>query len=301
MGRPATDVTRLVARLRELAPKPGDTIERMRRDHDALLTRLPQPSDVAFVSETGLARPAEWIVPRGVPFEPGSGRVLLYLHGGAYAFGSMSSARRFGALLAQAADAPTLSLDYRLAPEHPFPAGVSDALESVSWLMNRGHRADQIFIAGESAGGGLTLATMIALRNRDLPMPAGGICISPWVDLSLPPGSIDENTSTDPQIARWLLERTATHYLAGASATDALASPVHADLRGLPPLLIHVGNAEGLRDDSYRLADRASAAGVDVTLQSWDGMFHVWHVFAPRLTEAAEALAEIDRWVTQHG
>jgi acetyl esterase/lipase len=153
-------------------------------------------------------------------------------------------------------------------------------------------------LCGDSAGGGLTVAGLVAVRDRGLPQPAAGVCLSPWVDLTLTAASIDANADRDPQVGREFLERAAQHYLAGHDPRDPLASPVFADLGGLPPLLIHVGGDEALLDDAHRLAEAADRADVDVTLECWEGMIHVWHGFGPRMPEAGAALASIADWLT---
>jgi epsilon-lactone hydrolase len=227
-----------------------------------------------------------------------AGRVVLYLHGGGYVIGSPRSHRHLAAAIATAGQAAALLLDYRLAPEHPYPAAVDDAAAAYRWLLDQGIAPGQIVIAGDSAGGGLTVAALLALRDARLPQPAGGVCISPWVDLTCSGASYRTKAGADPIVQRTGVEEMARAYLGAAAPRTPLASPLFADLRGLPPpLLIHVGSDEVLLDDSTQLADRARAAGVDATLEVWDRMIHVWHWFLPMLDEAQDAVDGIGRFI----
>lgn len=217
---------------------------------------------------------------------------LLYLHGGGYRIGSPASHRHVAAALSQAVGVQTFVIDYRLAPESPFPAAVEDAVSSYQWLIENIAPA-RIVVAGDSAGGGLTLATLIALRDRNIPLPVAGVALSPWVDLTISAESYETRADVDPILTRQELISMAEDYLQGQDAATPLASPLFADLRGLPPLLIHVGNDEVLLDDGVKLGDRAKAAGVDVTIEVCDEMIHVWHFFFPFLQEGREAIARI--------
>jgi phosphinothricin tripeptide acetyl hydrolase len=187
--------------------------------------------------------------------------------------------------------------DYRLAPEHPFPAAVDDAVAAYRWLLDRGQTPERMVLAGDSAGGGLTVATLLALRDRGLPLPAAGVCISPWVDLTLSGASYDAKAATDPIVTRDGVTEMARAYLGQTEARTPLASPLFADLSGLPPLLIQVGSEEVLLDDSVALAKRAKTAGVDATLEIWPSMIHVWHWFLPMLDEAQAAIDVIGAFV----
>jgi acetyl esterase/lipase len=201
--------------------------------------------------------------------------VILYLHGGGYVSGSPASHRALIGHLSRHANARVLALDYRLAPEHVFPAAIEDAWAAYWWLLSEGYSADRIVIAGDSAGGGLALALLLALRDAHVPLPAGAICFSPWVDLALTGASLHKNEATD-FINNEILQGTAEMYLDGHDPRDPLVSPLYGDLHGLPPLLIQVGSAELLYDDGRRIAQRARRAGVAVDFDVAPGMVHVW-------------------------
>ncbi|MGH7865731.1 MAG: alpha/beta hydrolase, partial [Candidatus Binataceae bacterium] len=190
-----------------------------------------------------------------------------------------------------------LALDYRLAPEHPFPAAVEDAVAAYRWLLERKIPANKIVIAGDSAGGGLTVAALVAARAAKLAMPAAAVCISPWTDLACTGESFETKASIDPMVARDALIQMAKQYIGELDPRTPLASPLYADLRGLPPMLIHVGAAEVLLDDSTRLAERARSVGVEVNIEVWDDMVHVWHVFAPLLPEGQRAIDVVGKFV----
>lgn len=227
-------------------------------------------------------------------------RTMLYLHGGGFAVGSARSHRDIAGRLALAAHARVVSLDYRLAPENPFPAALEDALAAYRWTIAREARPQDVVVAGDSAGGGLVLSTLVALRDSGEPLPAAAVCISPWVDLEALGTSMTTNVALDPTIQRDGVLRAAALYLGSADPRTPLASPIHADLAGLPPLLIQVGTAETLLDDARRIAELAWRAGVAVTLEIWEGMVHDWHLFACMLHEGREAIDRIGRFARHH-
>jgi acetyl esterase/lipase len=198
------------------------------------------------------------------------------------------------------AQARTLALGYRLAPEHPFPAALEDALASVRFLLAQGVAPARLALAGESAGGGLAVAAMVSLREAGLPLPACAWLSSPWVDLEQRGGSMQTKAAVDPLIQPGYLQELATAYLHGADPRNPLASPLHADLRGLPPLLIQVGSAETLLDDAVRLAGVAGAADVRLTLQVWPDMIHAWHLFHPEVAAGRRALADVGAFIRAH-
>lgn len=220
-----------------------------------------------------------------------SDAALLYLHGGGYLIGSPKSHRHMLGPLSADSGLPVFAADYRLAPEHPFPAAVDDAVAAYKGLLNSGIAADKLAIAGDSAGGGLTIAMLVAARDQGLPMPAAAVAISPWADLSQGGEAYRARAARDPIIKKDGLDEMAAAYLAGADAKSPLASPVFAELKRLPPLLIQVGTEEALYDDAAQLKSRAESVGVEVSFESWGGMIHVWHIFHPVLSEGRDAIA----------
>ncbi|CAN7187036.1 MULTISPECIES: alpha/beta hydrolase [Paraburkholderia] len=232
----------------------------------------------------------EWIERAGGKPAPSAEPTVLYCHGGGYYFCSPLTHRSLVFGLATRANSPVFSLDYRLAPEHPFPAALDDATAAYRKIIADGVPPESIVIAGDSAGGGLALATLIALRDAGDPMPAGGLLFSPWTDLAAASASIRTNDSRDPMFCGAAIERAAKVYLGDTPATHPYASPVYAELHGLPPLFIMAGSTEVLLDDSRRVADNARAAGVDCEFEVWKKMPHVWPLFTPFMPEANRAL-----------
>jgi len=239
----------------------------------------------------------DWLTPIGVN---NTAPVILYLHGGGYTTGSPLTHRDLAGRLALAAGARALVLDYRLAPEHVFPAALDDSVAAYKYLLDEGIKPARIVIGGDSAGGGLTLTTLISLRDSGLPLPAAGVCISPMTDLAFTGESGTANAKLDPVIQVETLRAHAGRYLAGQDPRSPLASPLYADLHGLPPLLIQVGSHEVLLDDAKRLAEKAQAQGDAVTLQIAPGMWHVWHIYAAFVPEARQAIREIAAYLKQH-
>ena len=234
----------------------------------------------------------EWVIPKTT-----DDGVLLYLHGGGWFMGSPRTHRGLVGALAMEARVRALSLDYRLAPEHPYPAAVDDAVAAYEWLLANRVDPARLVIGGDSAGGNLALALLIRLRDAGRPLPAGAVLLSPATDLTLAGESHRTRRSVDPYFADADIEPMIARYVAGADRLDPCVSPLHADLRDLPPLLVHVGDHEILRDDSTRLCERARAAGVDARLVVWPGMMHVFHVFAPFLPEARRANRELGEFI----
>ncbi len=239
--------------------------------------------------------PAEWVAAPGAD----ANHAVLYLHGGGYVVGSPASHREVAGRLSAASGARVLVIDYRLAPEHPFPAAMDDATAAYRWLLEQGVEPARAAICGDSAGGGLTVAALVALRDAGDPLPAAGVCLSPWVDMEALGESMTARAKLDLMVGRQGLLESAAMYLAGADPRTPLAAPLYADLQGLPPLLIQVGTSETLYDDSTRLDERARAAGVDVTLQSWEEMVHVWQLFAPILPEGQQAIEAIGEYLEE--
>ncbi|HTA98253.1 MAG TPA: alpha/beta hydrolase fold domain-containing protein [Solirubrobacteraceae bacterium] len=237
---------------------------------------------------------AEWVLARQSLAQP----VLVYLHGGGYSLGSSRSHRHLAAAIGRVADVAVLSVDYRRAPEFAFPAAVDDTVTAIRWLLERTNAP--VVLAGDSAGGGLVVAGMIALRDAGLPLPAAGVCLSPWVDLT---GRADAHVrlaERDPLLSSVELKRMADAYLRDADPHQRLASPVFADLSGLPPLLIQVGTEEILLDDARTLADAARRARVEVRLEEWSEMIHAWHWYFPVLDEGRRAIIAIGEFIRDH-
>jgi epsilon-lactone hydrolase len=253
---------------------------------------LPPPGTVVERVMVG-AIPGEWV---GAP-SADAGRVILYLHGGAYCLGSCNTHRGLAGHLSSASGARALLLEYRLAPEHPFPAALDDAVAAYRWLGKSGVDPRRVIIAGDSAGGGLTLATLIALRDAGDPLPAGAVLLSPWTDLAATGESYVTRADADPMLSQSGMPGLVNMYIGDRDPKTPLASPLYAELRGLPPLLVHVGDDELLLDDATRVAERARAAGVEVTLEVWDAMWHVFHQAVPHVPEAREAVEKIGAFV----
>lgn len=225
--------------------------------------------------------------------------VVLYLHGGAYALGSIRSYQEYLGRFASATRTQILAVDYRLAPEDPFPAAVEDALHAYRWLLSRVSGSSQIAIAGDSAGGGLALATTLALCDAGDPLPGCVVCISPWVDLTLSSESIQSKVTVDPILNPTFLDRYAGYYAGEYARDHDLISPIFGNLEGLPPLLIHVGTDEILYDEAIWLAEKAQNAGVEVHLKTWEGLFHVFPII-PFLPESRESFELISEFIARH-
>ena len=240
--------------------------------------------------------PAEWISTPGAADD----RIVLYLHGGAFSVGSINTHRNAISRISRASGARALGINYRLAPENPFPAGLQDCVTAYRWLLSNGADPAKTAIAGDSAGGCLTLATLLSVRDAGEPLPAAAVCFSPWVDLETIGESMTTKANIDPFLDRNGLMVQAKMYIGDGDRRNPLAAPLYADLRGLPPLLIHVGSAEVLMDDSTRIAENARAAGVDVTLEVWDDMIHVWQLFAPILAEGQQSLEGAGKFIHKH-
>lgn len=282
-------MTEIAALRAKLAANPrSDDYRQRRKDLDARGLQYGLAPDVAVEPLNANGVRAEWTSTPQASREA----ALLYLHGGGFVIGSLDSHRHLVAEAGRAADAWALALDYRLAPEHPFPAAVEDALSGYRFLLSRGYQPRRIAIAGDSAGGGLVISAMIAIRDAGLPQPGCGWCISPWVDLEAVGETMSTKAAADPTVQKAGILDMARLYLNGADPRAPLASPIHADLTGLAPLLIQVGAAETLLDDAVRLARAAGAADVRVDLQIWPEMIHVWHLFHPELKAGLRAIEQ---------
>jgi acetyl esterase/lipase len=263
--------------------KLGRSPEAARESFDERFGGLPLGDDVTLAQRRLGSIPALDVKVAGAD----SHGVILYLHGGAYEIGSARTGANLAAPLSRRSGVPAVSLEYRLAPEHPFPAALHDALAAYRELVESGQ---PVVVAGDSAGGGLALATLLAARAEGLPMPAGAVVFSPWADTTLSGASIDARSDYDPMFSRAHMVESAARYLGGADPRNELASPLFGDLTGFPPLLVQVGSAEVLLDDSLRLVARAAEQEVDVSLDVLAGAPHVFQYFADVLPEADEAL-----------
>ncbi|MEO8298729.1 MAG: alpha/beta hydrolase [Burkholderiales bacterium] len=282
------DVTAIFAALGPVSAGPDPTIEERRAWMERLGERFPPAADVVFEDTTVAGVPCESVHPPGVVSQEQG--LMLYLHGGGYGTSSARTHRDLVSRLARAAAVPALAVNYRLAPEYPFPAALEDAVAVYRGLIEAGQPPGGIVIAGDSAGGGLVLSTLLALRDAGVPLPAAGACISPWTDLTLSGASLLANAGRDPLINARNAAGSAARYAGGQPLAHPLISPLFGAFEGLPPLLLQVGTHECFLDDTLRLAERASAAGVDVTVERFEGMTHIWPYFAAVLPQGQQAI-----------
>jgi len=271
------------------------TVAQMRGDWDAAFAGSAAPVTCERVSAGGVD--GEWISPANAPED----KAILYFHGGGFRIGSVASHRDLIAQIALASGCRVFAINYRLAPEHRFPAALDDALAAYRLMLDRGLKSHDIAFAGDSAGGNLVLAAMLALRERGLPLPISAVLMSPWTDLAATGTSYVSRAEADPIHQRPMILALAKDYLGEqGDPRDPQVSPLYADLAGLPPLLIQVGDRETVLDDSVMFADKARAAGVDVSLVVWDGMIHVFQMFGAELPEAHQAIASIAQFLNRH-
>lgn len=274
--------------LREQGTFQGDTIDVAAMREQMSATLAPVDEDISSQDMTLAGRPTRHVEAPGARQDRG----LLYFHGGGYVLGGLDTHHELMGRLSRYCQAPVLGLDYRLAPEHPYPAAVDDATTAYLELIERGIKAEQILLGGDSAGGGLALACLLRLKAEGQPLPAGAILFSPWTDLTGSGASTISRADLDPMVSAALLAPMAKLYRADRDAADPEISPLFGDLSGLPPLLVQVGDHEVLLDDSTRLANLAEAAGVSVDLEIFDGAFHVFQSM-PQLPESAMALEKV--------
>ncbi len=270
-------------------------LQALRLRMDRLSARAPGGSKVEVKPVQAGTVPGEWLIPPGAPPD----RAVLYLHGGAWFLGSPRSHRAFVSRLAQAGGFRALVIDYRLAPEHPFPAGLEDCLAAYEWLQQNGIPPHKMVVAGDSAGGNLALALLVMLRDTGKPLPAGAVALSPATDLAGTGASQQTRRQLDPFFAKTSVSSVVPDYITVHDPCHPWISPLYADLHGLPPLLIHAGDHEILRDDAVRFGEKAAAAGVDVKTVVWPGMFHVFQMFDPIVPEAKKANEEIVGFVAE--
>jgi epsilon-lactone hydrolase len=286
----------LDAILRQAALPVGSDVGEQRRLLAELTSAQPLPPGVTVTAaELGGVPTAEITIDAIEPRH-----VVLYFHGGVYAIGDAFQAAGLAAQIGRRTDATVISVDYRLAPEHPYPAAVDDALAAYQALLHNGTAPSDIAFAGESAGGGLAVATLVNARDHGLPLPAAAYVMSPYADLTLAGTTMDTKSKDDPLLSRELLQPRVTDYTAGQDAALGLISPVFADLSGLPPLIIQAGSHEVLLDDAIRLARQAATADVAVTLDITPGVPHVFQAYSPILDEAAAALDRAGQLLSAH-
>jgi epsilon-lactone hydrolase len=286
----------LDAILRQAALPVGSDVNEQRRLLRELTSAQPLPPGVTVTAGELGGVPTAEIMIDGI--EPR--HVVLYFHGGVYAIGDAFQAAGLASQIGRRTRAKVISVDYRLAPENPYPAAVDDALAAYEALLGSGTAPSDIVFAGESAGGGLAVATLVNARDHGLPLPAAAYVMSPYADLTLAGTSIDTKSKADPLLSRELLQPRVTDYTAGHDPALGLISPVFADLSGLPPLIIQAGTHEVLLDDAVRLARQAAAADVEVTLDITPGVPHVFQAYYPILDEAAAALDRAGQLLSAH-
>jgi acetyl esterase/lipase len=289
---PFADLDAIIAGFRAMQSGWGEgtTPGKMRTDYEAWCERFPDEREATVTRVSAGGVPADRIEAAGVA----TSRVVLYLHGGGYSLGSARAYRGLGKRIAYAAQARVVIPDYRLAPEHVFPAAVEDAVASYRWLLATGVEPGQIAVAGDSAGGGLALALLVSLRDASAPLPACAVLLSPFADLECRGESYTTLAELDPIVSREMGLSMGRAYVGDREPSDPLASPVNAALAGLPPLLIQVGSREVVLDDARAIARQA---GHSATLDVWPGMVHVWHLFASALAEGQRAIEEIGSFI----
>jgi acetyl esterase/lipase len=293
MAEKDSDVAAFWAWCRERAAKRASmTLAETRDQFDTEMGRIPLADNVTVESLTFDNVRAEKITPANAM----PGKALLYLHGGGHVFGSIKSHRHFVSRLAVATGATAWHIDYRLAPEHPYPAAIEDALKAYRAILDSGISPADLVVGGESAGGNLAAALLLKLKQENLPQPAGLYLLSPWLDMTTTAESYEKVGARDPMISREGIVGVAAAYL-GNQPDNPLASPVRADVSGLPPMLIQVGSEEVLLSDSTAFANNAAMTGIDVTLRVWAGMPHAWPLFHPFLRAGLPAIEEVGAWM----
>jgi monoterpene epsilon-lactone hydrolase len=294
MASPESVLVRQYLMAAKASQTAGTDIETARQGLEALSALTPLAKDINVEKTSIEGIPAEWVTaPNAV-----EDRVFLYLHGGAYIMGSCNTHRYIASKLARSTAARVLVPEYRLAPENPFPAAIEDAVKVYRWLISSGFAPDKIIIGGDSAGGGLTLATLISLKDEEEALPALAVLLSPWTDMEGTGESMETRADVDPWLSPDASRTTPALYIRDMDPRHPLVSPIYADLSGLPTMLVHVGNDEILLSDSARLVDRARASGVEITFKIWDEMWHVFQTFA--IPEGQQAIDEIGDFVRKH-
>jgi epsilon-lactone hydrolase len=294
MASPALDAIIVAKRANPFTP--DKSVEQLREEYSSTINieAMPKGTTITEVDAGGVT--AEWTRAPGAATDC----VFLFIHGGGYIRGAVVANRVTAALISAASGATTLSTGYRLAPENPFPAAIDDVYNAYRWLLAQDIDPKRIVVGGISAGGGLTLSLLLKLKELGDPMPVAAVPMSAWTDLTQSGQSFVTNDDSDPSLSKGYLDATAAYYLNGADPRTPLASPYFGELDGLPPLLIQVGTAEVLLDDSRLFAERAKAAGTEVTFEPWQDMIHGWHGFANVLPEARDAIASAGRFFKHH-
>lgn len=295
---PSTESDALRAHFQSMADRtaanPEMDLTTLRGILEELHQRTAEPTGVTYEEVDAGGRPALWCI----PVDGADDRVILYTHGGGFVTNTMDSHRKLAGHLAKATGTRALVLDYRLAPEHPFPAQLDDAVAAYRWLLDQGICADHIATAGDSAGGNLATSVVLKLRDDGLPLPAAIVGFSPWYDMEGSGTTLDTNASTDAFVSRAVAQNMAAMFLGEhGSPTDPLANPLYADAHGLPPMYLTAGTHEGLQDNAERFMDIAKNAGVDVTLELSDGMQHIHPIMAGRAAEADTTIANVAGWL----
>jgi epsilon-lactone hydrolase len=294
-----SEIAEIRKALAQNPPTAGSFEERRARWKPLFHKICPVPAGTATASIAVGGPRGEWVTAAGVSTnEP---RILFYIHGGGFTAGTAAAYRGLSSRLSATTGCRVLAVDYRWAPEEPFPAALEDCVAGYRWLITAGGAAPRnVVLAGDSAGGNLVVATLLALKQDGDELPAAGVCVSPIFDLALTGDSVTSRAERDPMILASSLQKCSAAYCGNSDPRNPLMSPLYGNLAGLPPLLLQCGSEEMLRDDSVRLAAKASAVGVDVTFEEWDEMVHFWHLFADRLADGRKALARVGEFVRAH-
>jgi len=275
-----------------------DNIKLLRTEQEKSLSRIRPPKNVNFRAEPFTKFSAEWAIPATAYGNKHPDKVILYIHGGGYAVGTAASHRGLVGKIVSETGIKALSPDYRLAPENPFPAGLEDCVYTYLWLMDKyGYEPNDIFIMGDSAGGGLCLATLLKLKEMGIPQPLAACVISPWADMSLSGDSFQTHRDREPLLLAEPAKIWAKWYYADKDATHPHVSPLFGDYSGIAPILIQVGTEEILLSDSLRMITNAKKYNADIKVEIWEGMFHVWHFSWPYVPEARDAIIKIADFV----
>lgn len=268
------------------------TPDKYRKGMDFFTSFLRKPKNVKYEIEMVDHMDALWIRPNNIDNDS----VILYLHGGGYGMGSIKSHKKLAARIARAAHTQCLIIEYRLAPEHPFPAALEDSVSAYKWLLNKGFRPEKVAIGGDSAGGGLTICTLLKIKEEGLPQPLSGFCLSPWVDLEASSVEIPGHQQYDPFIDAESVKIWGKRY-AGENVRNPLASPIHADLKGIAPLLIQVGTAEILLFENRSFYEKGRVEGIDIQYEEYKDMVHVFQTFGGFLSQADKAIESIGGFI----